>query len=78
MIPYAFWCSQCKVKHAGECPTTVAVPLGNGGLITAHDWEQLPVYDLSFPFRCKKCGDTRAVTILAVNPASRLPAGPCP
>jgi len=81
MIPYAFWCSKCQVRHAGECPTAVAVPLGNGGVITAHDWKQLPVVDLSFPYRCQKCGSEKSVTIVASlygDPKNHLPAGPCP
>lgn len=24
--PYAFWCSGCKVRHAGECPPKVPEP----------------------------------------------------
>jgi hypothetical protein len=28
-IPYSFWCSNCKVKHPGECATlTVSTPKG--------------------------------------------------
>jgi len=86
MIPYAFWCSKCKVRHAGECPTAIATTLGGGGLITAHDWERLPVIDLYIPYRCLKCKATKSITLVASlvaslgpnDPKILLPVGPCP
>lgn len=34
---YSFWCSRCKISHAGECPPGVA-PASKSHVITVGSW----------------------------------------
>ena len=80
MSGFAFYCSKCKVDHAGECPTT-AVPVKVRRVYTNHDWVAQTVYDLSLPYQCSQCGLTHKVTLIGVmagkKPEDLLPLGPC-
>jgi hypothetical protein len=49
----SFWCSKCKIVHPGECPPgTYPDPVA---ATWRHDWEALPVIDLSNVSVCRRC-----------------------